>query len=120
MGLRSAATAASLVCPVSALAAFHLAARILLERNGFVWVWPGEPAKADPAKLHRLPLAESDAWRYGGGLFHIACDYRLMIDNLILPSRHRALWSISSPPRPRPRIGIFVAWRGILPFKMKP
>jgi vanillate O-demethylase monooxygenase subunit len=55
----------------------------VLERYGFVWVWPGEPAHADPAKLHHLPWAESDTWRYGGGLFHIACDYRLMIDNLM-------------------------------------
>jgi vanillate O-demethylase monooxygenase subunit len=55
----------------------------VLERYGFVWVWPGEPANADPAMLHHLPWAESDAWCYGGGLFHIACDYRLMIDNLM-------------------------------------
>ena len=25
-----------------------------IERYGFVWVWPGEPALADPAKLHHL------------------------------------------------------------------
>lgn len=53
------------------------------ERYGFVWVWPGDAELADPAKLHPLPWAESDEWAYGGGLFHIACDYRLMIDNLM-------------------------------------
>jgi vanillate O-demethylase monooxygenase subunit len=55
----------------------------VIERYGFVWVWPGEAEAADPAKLHPLPWAESDEWAYGGGLFHIACDYRLMIDNLM-------------------------------------
>jgi len=53
------------------------------ERYGFVWVWPGDPALADPAKLPHLAWAESDEWAYGGGMYHIACDYRLMIDNLM-------------------------------------
>jgi vanillate O-demethylase monooxygenase subunit len=54
-----------------------------IERYGFVWVWPGDPALADPARLHRLEWAESPEWAYGGGMYHIACDYRLMIDNLM-------------------------------------
>ncbi|MBC7392902.1 MAG: aromatic ring-hydroxylating dioxygenase subunit alpha, partial [Variovorax sp.] len=55
----------------------------VIERYGFVWVWPGDPAQADEAKLHRLEWAESPEWAYGGGLYHIECDYRLMIDNLM-------------------------------------
>jgi vanillate O-demethylase monooxygenase subunit len=55
----------------------------VIERYGFVWVWPGDAARADPSKLHHLHWAESPDWAYGGGLFHIKCDYRLMIDNLM-------------------------------------
>jgi vanillate O-demethylase monooxygenase subunit len=55
----------------------------VLERHGFIWVWPGDPADADPAKLHPLFWADSSDWAYGGGLYHIACDYRLMVDNLM-------------------------------------
>ena len=55
----------------------------VLERYGFIWVWPGDPEQADPAKMHHLEWAESDQWAYGGGLYHINCDYRLMIDNLM-------------------------------------
>jgi vanillate O-demethylase monooxygenase subunit len=55
----------------------------VIERYGFIWVWPGDIAEADPAKLPDLHWAESDQWAYGGGLYHIACDYRLMIDNLM-------------------------------------
>lgn len=55
----------------------------VIERYGFIWVWPGDTDQADPAKLHPLPWAESDEWAYGGGMFNIACDYRLMIDNLM-------------------------------------
>jgi len=54
-----------------------------LERHGFVWVWPGEKSAADPALLHPLPWAESPQWAYAGGLYHVDCDYRLMIDNLM-------------------------------------
>ena len=54
-----------------------------LERYGFIWVWPGDPVLADPASIHHLAWAESPDWAYGGGLYHIQCDYRLMIDNLM-------------------------------------
>jgi vanillate O-demethylase monooxygenase subunit len=30
-----------------------------------------------------LEWADNPEWAYGGGLFHIECDYRLMIDNLM-------------------------------------
>ena len=55
----------------------------VIERYGFIWVWPGDPALADVSKLDPLPWAESADWAYGGGLYHVRCDYRLMIDNLM-------------------------------------
>jgi vanillate O-demethylase monooxygenase subunit len=53
------------------------------ERYGFIWVWPGEKELADAAQIHHLEWADNPEWAYGGGLFHINCDYRLMIDNLM-------------------------------------
>jgi vanillate O-demethylase monooxygenase subunit len=55
----------------------------VIERYGFIWVWPGDAGAADPALLHALPWAESDDWTYGGGLYRVECDYRLMVDNLM-------------------------------------
>ncbi|WP_397475779.1 Rieske 2Fe-2S domain-containing protein [Pusillimonas sp.] len=55
----------------------------VIERYGFIWVWPGDPAAADEALLPHLAWAESPDWAYGGGLYHLNCDYRLMIDNLM-------------------------------------
>jgi vanillate O-demethylase monooxygenase subunit len=55
----------------------------VVERHGFVWVWPGDAARADPAGIQPLHWAGHPEWAYGGGLYHIACDYRLMIDNLM-------------------------------------
>jgi vanillate O-demethylase monooxygenase subunit len=55
----------------------------VVERHGFIWVWPGDAAQANPDLIHACPWADSPEWAYGGGLFHIGCDYRLMIDNLM-------------------------------------
>jgi vanillate O-demethylase monooxygenase subunit len=55
----------------------------VLERHGFVWVWPGDPALAHESKLPALEWADNPEWAYGGGLYRIACDYRLMVDNLM-------------------------------------
>lgn len=55
----------------------------VIERYGYVWIWPGDAAKADPALLPQLAWAEDPAWTFGGGMFHVQCDYRLMIDNLM-------------------------------------
>ena len=54
-----------------------------VERHGFIWVWPGDLAAADPTLIDPLEWADNPAWAYGGGLYHIQCDYRLMIDNLM-------------------------------------
>ena len=55
----------------------------VVERHGFVWVWPGDSAQADPATIHHCAWAGHPEWAYGGGLYHVKCDYRLMIDNLM-------------------------------------
>jgi vanillate O-demethylase monooxygenase subunit len=55
----------------------------VVERHGFVWVWPGDATLADPAKLPDLEWAASPEWAFGGGLWHVKCDFRLMIDNLM-------------------------------------
>ncbi len=55
----------------------------VVERYGFIWIWPGDSDLADPAQIHHFEWAESADWAYGGGLYHINCDYRLMIDNLM-------------------------------------
>ncbi|MDB5988784.1 MAG: Rieske (2Fe-2S) protein [Herbaspirillum sp.] len=54
-----------------------------VERYGFIWVWPGDAALADAALIHHLEWAVNPEWAYGGGMYHINCEYRLMIDNLM-------------------------------------
>ena len=53
------------------------------ERYGFIWVWPGDAALANPAEIPVMEWHDNPEWAYGGGLYHINCDYRLMVDNLM-------------------------------------
>ena len=55
----------------------------VVERYGFIWVWPGDATLADEAQIPQMDWYDNPEWAYGGGLYHIACDYRLMIDNLM-------------------------------------
>ena len=83
-GLRVECTGKSVSMPGQRVQGFPKARGFpVMERYGFIWVWPGDADKADPATIHHLPWANNPEWAYGGGLYHIACDYRLMIDNLM-------------------------------------
>ena len=55
----------------------------VVERYGFVWVWPGDQAQADAAQMPVFEFFDNPDWAYGGGLYHVKADYRLMIDNLM-------------------------------------
>ena len=52
----------------------------VIERYGFVWVWPGDASKVDPHKIPVFEWFENPAWAYGGGQYHIDCDYRSIVD----------------------------------------
>ncbi len=55
----------------------------VVERYGFIWVWPGDATLAHADTIPHMAWYDNPEWAYGGGLYHIACDYRLMIDNLM-------------------------------------
>ena len=56
---------------------------VVHERHRFVWVWVGDKAKADPALIPDLWPCSAQGWVFDGGYYHVAADYRLMIDNLM-------------------------------------
>lgn len=53
------------------------------ERYGFIWVWPGDPEKADTDLIPKFDFFDDPDWAYGGGVYHINCNYKLMVDNLM-------------------------------------
>lgn len=55
----------------------------LVERDGFVWIWPGDPAAADPGSVPDMHWVADAAWAGAGELIHVHCDYRLVLDNLM-------------------------------------
>jgi phenylpropionate dioxygenase-like ring-hydroxylating dioxygenase large terminal subunit len=55
----------------------------VVERHRFVWVWTGDPALADPANVPDLHWNHDPEWAGDGRTIHVACDYRLVLDNLM-------------------------------------
>lgn len=53
------------------------------EKHRFVWVWPGDPAMADPALIPDLHWNDDPEWAGDGKTITVKCDYRLVIDNLM-------------------------------------
>lgn len=67
--------------------AAHLAAWPVAERWGLVWVWPGDPARADPGTIIDIPHYDEPGWAVNRGpAMEIACHYQWMTDNLLDPS----------------------------------
>jgi phenylpropionate dioxygenase-like ring-hydroxylating dioxygenase large terminal subunit len=55
----------------------------VVERHRFIWVWPGDPALADPALIPDLHWNDDAEWAGDGKMIPVKCDYRLVIDNLM-------------------------------------
>ena len=59
----------------------------LEERYGLIWIWMGDPAKADPASIVEIPTWGDPAWGYNRGpAMRYDCNYLLITDNLLDPS----------------------------------
>jgi vanillate O-demethylase monooxygenase subunit len=57
------------------------------ERMGLVWIWPGDPALADPSTIYDLPQYHSAGWRViEGDALHIGGNYLNLADNLTDPA----------------------------------
>lgn len=56
----------------------------VIERHRMIWVWPGDPALADPAKMPDFHWNDGvDFVGEGGTYYSLKCDYRLIVDNLM-------------------------------------
>lgn len=56
----------------------------LVERHRLIWIWPGDPALADPALVPDFHWNDGTEWiGEGGTAYALKCDYRLVVDNLM-------------------------------------
>lgn len=57
------------------------------DRYRLLWIWMGDPEKADPDEIFPIANFDNPDWGYtDGGCMHMACDYLWMVDNLLDPS----------------------------------
>lgn len=54
----------------------------IVERNHLVWIWMGDPAKADPAEIVDFPYLSDPAWKGIPDYIHYDANYLLIMDNL--------------------------------------
>ena len=54
----------------------------VVERDHLIWIWMGEAAKADPAKILDFPYSRDPAWRGKPDYMHYDANYLLIVDNL--------------------------------------
>jgi phenylpropionate dioxygenase-like ring-hydroxylating dioxygenase large terminal subunit len=53
------------------------------EQQGFLFVWMGDPAKAETVEPYVHPYLDREGWKRQHAQFHARCNYRLLIDNLL-------------------------------------
>jgi vanillate O-demethylase monooxygenase subunit len=55
----------------------------VVERYHWLWIWMGDPAKADPALIEDFHFLDDPAWRFGGNYLHVESNYLLLVENLL-------------------------------------
>ena len=55
----------------------------VVERHALIWIWMGDPAKADEARVPNIFWMTDPAWTISDGYHHIAANYQLLNDNLL-------------------------------------
>ncbi len=59
----------------------------VVDRYRLLWIWMGEPEKANPDDIFEIENFDSPEWGYtDGGVLPIACNYLWVADNLLDPS----------------------------------
>ena len=55
----------------------------VVERSGWVWIWPGDPALADPGLIPTMRAMADPGWNIRTGVLHYDTNYQLLNDNLL-------------------------------------
>lgn len=57
------------------------------EKNDIVWIWMGDPSKADPADIFDMPEFSDDKWHaHQGEALHLKSNYLNVAENLVDPA----------------------------------
>ncbi|MCL2429731.1 MAG: aromatic ring-hydroxylating dioxygenase subunit alpha [Alphaproteobacteria bacterium] len=64
-------------------ASLNLRAYPVAERDGVIFLWPGDAADADPESLPDWHVNEAAEWATVRGIHHMPANYQLVLDNLL-------------------------------------
>jgi phenylpropionate dioxygenase-like ring-hydroxylating dioxygenase large terminal subunit len=64
-------------------ASLNLRAYPVLERDGVIFLWPGDPVEANPELLPDWHINDAADWASVRGLHHMPANYQLVLDNLL-------------------------------------
>jgi vanillate O-demethylase monooxygenase subunit len=55
----------------------------VIEKNHWIWVWTGDPARADPNLIEDFHWMDDPNWGFGGSYLHVEANYQLLVENLL-------------------------------------
>ncbi|HWU02297.1 MAG TPA: aromatic ring-hydroxylating dioxygenase subunit alpha [Novosphingobium sp.] len=55
----------------------------LVERQGLLWIWMGDPDMADEALVPDYPIHEDARYAWRSSYFHVSGNWQLLVDNLM-------------------------------------
>lgn len=61
----------------------HVRSYPICERHRYLFIWMGDPARADPAIVPDLHTHGDPGWAATGERMPVAADYQLIVDNLV-------------------------------------
>jgi phenylpropionate dioxygenase-like ring-hydroxylating dioxygenase large terminal subunit len=53
------------------------------EKWNVLWIWPGDPERADPSRIPELYWLDDPGWKPTPGYLHAKGNYQLIVDNLL-------------------------------------
>ena len=58
----------------------------VVDRYRLLWIWMGDPARANPDEIFKIENFDNPDWGYtDGGILPIGCNYLWVVDNLLIP-----------------------------------
>ena len=54
-----------------------------VQKHNLVWIWMGDPARADPAAIVDFSWLDSPQWRWKGTMYPVKANYELVVENLL-------------------------------------
>ena len=55
----------------------------VVERNQWIWIWMGDPAKANPDLIEDFHWLDDPKWGAAGSYLHVEANYQLLVENLL-------------------------------------